>query len=238
MKQSEVVAFALKNFRGQVPLSENDADKKKIERECLMLLKQEISKNNGIIEKCLLYVTSDTYISPTFDYAYWCKLSSWTSKEAAFLAIGIDPDTAEETALDENLKAEMMQYRRAAKRYISTEESARAGELFTYLRTFGAPFTPHIIKMMRKYADQGVFYKRKYLTAKKNFIESGAHRDSISKIIYSYCNAPLKYVEGKNSPATAKIVSIVDQNNMKITKKNLKNILEYVEKRVKQIRKA
>ncbi|MDE1570484.1 hypothetical protein [Aquabacter sediminis] len=234
MKIQTLVSFAVRNFK-QLALSKHrDEDSISIEELCVVLMMQSLSSDGELYAKSLEYLRSDDY--KNFDFIFWGNIPSWSSEEAAYLALGLDPNASKYQDLDIEDRSNFERYKRAAERLSQHVEGCSAPEMYRYLLRFGATFDPRIGKIVLKCEKREDMYERKYRNVRKSQIVNATHRDTLYKIIYAYCNRPLMYVLGSNSKATSSIVKKIEDCGLSVTNKNVKLTLENVQARIEFLR--
>ncbi|TDT99134.1 hypothetical protein DFO45_0839 [Azorhizobium sp. AG788] len=225
MDENQIISLAISEYRSDAEKSEPGISETALIRACVESLNDDLNRKFEYI----LNNAKDYKIGSKRDIRieYWCKLEVWSAEEAAFLAIGFDPDDAKliDRCSDEE-KAIFRDVERAVRRFVDGGNTPFPPDIIYHLKQFGFEFSKEIRSNIRLNERRKARFERKYRRLRKSQIDNAKHLDSLLKLILAFCVIPHEYTQGARTPAVQKIIDTARDHYVHIDKKTVKSILD------------
>ncbi|WP_341987610.1 hypothetical protein [Azorhizobium sp. AG788] len=198
-------------------------------RECIAKCKDELSKDGGLLDEISENPDKFTYdIHSDVRAGYWANLATWSSTEAAHLAIGRDPGSR--SPLKETDMSTIKEFKQITKRFKSVNKRASARDIYEHLRNFDAEFPKELSEKFNSIFRNNPKnrYDRLYNNLHNEIIDDGKYKATIFSIIYALGNVPYKYTPDKNNEAASKISSMTEDVGMYVSVPTIRKQLKAV----------
>lgn len=198
-------------------------------RECIARCKQELADDGGLLDEISENAEKFTYDDHSEVPArYWTNLATWSSTEAAHLAIGRDPESRSPLSVADI--SSIKEFKHITKRFKSVNKDASAREIYEHLSDFGADFPKKITNEFEKILKNSPKnrYERLYKNLDDSIIENGKYKATLFRIIYALGNFPYNYVPDKNNEAASKISSKTREAGMPVSEVTIRKQLKAV----------
>ena len=233
------VRFALVEFADQVRKEEPKIGEVALIRRCVQLAKEAVAGEDGLAAQAAEQAPELAHtIGRTIDFNYWCQLASWSPEEAAFLALGFDPQDAGLIAFaDAEVYRRFEHLRRVAERYVDAGEDRTPAAMYRHMKRFESEFPKEISGNMKKNKRYLMRFERKYRNIKITSKQMANHKDSYLKMIYALAVDGFGYSKGGRTKAVEKIMEKIEDAGMSLTEKPIRAILDLAIDRYKFLKR-